>query len=153
MFELYILMELIIVPYFWFALFPIIMSDTTHPYSNKPLHIRMGLIMDHSLPFLSLMIELFFLSGTPIVARHFSVAAVFGWLYLIFNCIYTIKVGNIHPPFKWDSDSQFIGLPLGFTAGGALVFCLGYFAVKFKLKKLGHKKIFKVLYGKSSERV
>ena len=102
--------------------------------------------MDHSVPFLTLMIEFFLLSGTPIVPRHFSIAASLGWLYLIFNCIYTLNVGNIYPPFKWDSVGQFIGLPVGFTMGGFTVFTIVYFAAVFKLKKLDHEKILRVLW-------
>jgi hypothetical protein len=90
--ELALFTELIIVPYFWIALFPIVMSDKVHPFVDKSLPERMGLVMDHSFPFTTLVIEFLFLSGTPIVARHFSCAIIFGWGYLIFNCIYTINV-------------------------------------------------------------
>ena len=108
--------------------------------------------MDHSLPFLTLVIEFLFLSGTPFVARHFLMAGIIGWIYMIFNMIYTLKTGiRIYAPFKWDSVGQFVGIYGGFTIGGAFVFFMAYFLAKFKLRKLGHIKIYNVLYGSKKD--
>ena len=107
--------------------------------------------MDHSFPFSTLLIEYILLSGTPFVARHFIFGALIGWIYLIFNCIYTVTTGDtIYAPFKWNSVGQFIGLPVGFTLFGAFVYSLLYFITKYKLHRLKHNKIYRVLYGNSN---
>jgi len=142
-------LELIIVPYFWTALFPGFLKD----WSTFKLQKKMGLCMDHSLPFLTLVIEFFFLSGTPIVLRHFSVCVGFAWIYLIFNCIYTLSTfpGSIYKPFRWDSVVQDIALPVGFTLYGAFIYYVAHLVAKCKLKKLGHKKIYKIINGNNKE--
>jgi len=108
-------------------------------------------VCDHTFPFTTLVIEFVFISGTPFVARHCVIAVGLGWAYLIFNCIYTMNVGNIYPPFKWNSVGQFIGLPVGFSIGGMVFFFVAYFLAKFKLKKLGHEKIYNILYTNKKE--
>lgn len=144
MYEMSLFIEMIVVSYFWSTLFPLELKD----WDTKPLVNKCLGVMDHTFPMASLLLEFFFLSGTPIVARHFVIAGGLGWVYLIFNCIYTITTDtNIYPPFKWNSVGQFIGLPVGFTIGGAVFFFIAFFAVKYKLYLLRHIRIYNILYG------
>lgn len=137
--------EMIVVPYFWICLFPLELKE----WPTKTLAEKMLGIGDHTMPFATLFIEFVFISGTPFVTRHFIFCGGFGWVYLIFNCIYTITTGTrIYEPFKWNSVGQFIGLPVGFTIGGALLFTVAYYLARFKLRKLGHTKIYNIITGK-----
>ena len=146
LFEMATFMEFIIVPYFWQALY----QKWVDAHPNAPFFLYLSLIMDHSLPFLTLLVEYIFVSSTPFIHRHFFLCAGLSIFYLFCNMLICKISGHfVYPTFTWDSWGQFIGLPVGFTLGGVVIFFGLTYLTKLKLKFLKHDDIHEVIFNNS----
>ena len=81
LYTLTFLMEIIITAVFWTLLWN---DAKDQPMFEKPLD-RVGLIMDHSVPFSVLLFDYLFLNTVPFVMRHLPAQVFIVVIYLILN--------------------------------------------------------------------
>ena len=119
LFQLCFIMELIITPFFWLLLW----GDMSASKKGQPVQL-LGLVLDHALPMVCLLVEYVFLSAIPFSKRHFIGIVTICSIYLTMNLSITLISGKpIYGPMTW-TDPMGIITPVGviFAALG-----LGFF--------------------------
>ena len=131
--------ELIITPFFWILLYPILESKSWAMG-------RFGEALDHWLPLACLLSEYFLCSNMPFIRRHFKFIGLIAFVYLSVNFWYTINYAPVYPVMKWEGFIGFL-VPIGTAIVAALVFLLLECISKKRLRKNGHNKIVDILEG------
>ena len=107
LFQLSFIMELIITPFFWIMLW----DAEVKKREGKALPI-LGLVLDHALPMVCLLIEYFLCSAMPFTKRHFIGIVIICGTYLIMNLSITLITGKpIYAPMTW-TDPMGIIVPM-----------------------------------------
>lgn len=107
LFQLCFIMELIITPFFWLMLWGVEYKKR----EGQALPI-LGLVLDHALPMVCLLIEYFLCSAIPFTKRHFIGIVIICGSYLTMNLIITLTTGKpIYGPMTW-TDPMGIIVPL-----------------------------------------
>lgn len=137
--------EMIITPFFWALLYPI-MEPKTWAVG------RFGEALDHWLPLACLLAEYFLCSNMPFIRRQFKFIALIAFVYLSVNFWYTKNYKPVYPVMKWEG---FIGIlvPIGTAIVAALIFLLLEFISKKRLRKNGHYKVVDILEGQRHKKV
>ena len=97
--ELALLMELMIVPYFWTSLWPII-QEFDDSIKNNEIK-RLGMILDHSVPLTLIAIDFLFFNANPIVLRHNWIIVSVSIVYLLMNMTVTLLYKPVYPTMTW----------------------------------------------------
>jgi len=129
--ELALTMQLIIVPYFWFALWPVESIKVDNSPGKKA-----GMIMDHSVPLILLVIDYIFMNANPIPMRHIWIVLTVSIVYLAMNCIVTLTWKPVYEPMTWHGTALI--LPLVLLIAGMLIYIGLSFLSQWKLNKLGY---------------
>jgi len=74
---------------------------------NQSLIRKVSLTMDHTVPFVCLIIDYFF-NAIPFAHRHFSIIGGVAVIYIIFNWAYTKLFKAIYHIFLWESFLDYI---------------------------------------------
>jgi hypothetical protein len=94
LFEIALLMELIVAPYFWILLWPAL--HTQPNFTENKSHM-LGLVLDHSVPVSLLLIDFIFFNANPIVMRHLGIVGVVAISYLVTNMTFALTSGPVYP--------------------------------------------------------
>lgn len=146
-FEISLNVEFTIFFFYWTALFNLDLADNI----NKP-DFGLWLFNDiciHFLAFFFLWIDNFF-NHIAIIKSHLIIVVAFEIIYGIFNCIYTLKIGNIYPPITWDTYLSYIFIIVLILITVAHYYLAFYFYHKIKkpiIAKKNDKDSTEVLYN------
>ena len=111
-------MELIVAPYFWTLLWPLVHNDPK--YTDDPLHM-LGLVLDHAVPVTLLLIDFVFFNANPIVKTHVCAVILVSLSYLSVNMTFALTSGPVYPQMTW-KDIPGIIVPLAVLVFGFLIF-------------------------------
>ena len=146
LFTIAITLELIIVPYFWTALYPGHCIKWGQEIEGWPMECW-PMFLDHSVPLGCLLID-YFMNVTPLVWRHVVILLCFGVGYLSINCGVTLGTG--HPVYK-TMDWQSVGgilTPLCMLIAAPLFFFVLVQLNILKLRLTDHPRMAKLCMGK-----
>jgi hypothetical protein len=102
---------------------------------NKPLIRKVSLTMDHTVPFVSLIIDYFF-NAVPFAQRHFLIIGGVALIYVIFMWAYTKLDKPIYPIFKWESFLDYV-VPFSIFIVSLIFFQILVLITNKKLKIFG----------------
>lgn len=110
---------------------------------DKPEHYDMSFMIvagmfDHSVPLLCLLVE-FSYNCTPFIWRHFATTGVLAVMYMIFNAVFSLFIGQIYPLIDWRSTvgivTPLVVLVLALALQACLVNCTKKRLSRFKKDK------------------
>lgn len=137
-----LMLELVIAPFFWALLWPILMSDL----DNEDMKAMRGwstfkieMIVDHGLPLICLLVDYCF-NAVPIVKRHLIPLLLVGAIYMLINIIATVIAGTgIYPVLQWNDWLSLFIITVVFSSV-TIVFYLLYWFNQFKLRVFAKKR-------------
>ncbi len=118
LFELALSSEVVVFLIFWTIMFPILEVHKQQIY--------FGLVADHLVPFVLLMIE-FIMNRIRFSIRHLVIAAKILVIYGVVNMIYTLSKGEpIYSGIDWKSFDSFVAIIVIFLASLSLFVLIFY---------------------------
>ena len=135
-YEIALLCELIVAPYFWALLWQDLIKQDI---MKQPL-FKATQICVHSIPFSILVLEFIFINWVPVTMRHYSVAFLVTVSYMLTNMITCFVQGSpVYPGMTWDSVGGCI-LPLGVAVLSMVIFYALSKLSQFRDRKLSAKR-------------
>ena len=144
-FQVSLLFELIITPFFWLLLFRSLPPKSWFLGS-------LGETADHSLPLFCLLVEYLFCGCSPFVRRQFPFVVLIAVCYLSINLTYSLKD---RPPYAIMSWKGVVGIivPIGTIVFGFMVLFAMEWVTKKKLRRLGHDKVVNIMEGQRFKKI
>ena len=146
LFQFALLLEMVIVPYFWSSLYVGCVVDGEQWDGPWPPKCYAN-VFDHSIPLICLAID-FVINVQPYIRRHMLLTTIFGCCYVFTNFLYTKISGTpVYPTMDWSSAAGII-TPLMLLVAGPIIFLILEFVNSLKLRAAGHGKMVNLCRGR-----
>ena len=133
MFEISIVNQMFICPYFWTTLWPMIPSEEEGRELLRTPRRKLSLIMDHTVPLALLMLE-FSVNTIPLCSRHIGALLGVYLCYIITNfCFAVFGPKPIYPTIPWNNfESIVIAAAIGLVVVSIFKFLIwiNYYKLK-----------------------